>query len=140
MRPWIPAVLLGAALGLAGAPARAQWYGGPRMGYYGANTYSGAPGFYGVGYGIPSFGFPRTYSVFSSPYGGGYGYGYSPNLFLPGHYGVGLWRPGYAVPGYVYGAGYYRTFPVPYRPLVPFVGPPLGYYGRAYGPPTFNAW
>ena len=45
-----------------------------------------------MAYGVPSFGVPRTYSVYSSPYGAGYGYGYAPASFLPGRYGVGMWR------------------------------------------------
>jgi len=109
-----------------------------------ANAYGPAyfrpPGLYGTAYGYPGFGYPRTYSAFSSPYGAGYGYGYGPSAFLPGRYGVGLWRPGVVTPGYVYGASYYRTFPVPYRPLVPFTAPAFGNYAPGFGPPSFTVW
>src|SRR4051812_15445423 len=63
-----------------------------------------APGYYGMAYGSASFGVPRTYSAFSSPYGLGYGYGYAPTGFLPGPYGIQLWRPGFSTPGYTFGA------------------------------------
>jgi len=133
------AALLGLALTFPAATARAQGYGGYGT-YYGANSIYGAPGYYGMAYGVPSFGYPRTYSTFSSPYGAGYGYGYTPYGFIPGRYGVGLWRPGFVAPGYVYGAGYYRTFPVPFRPLPMGTSPSVGYYAPGFGPTTFSAW
>jgi hypothetical protein len=55
-------------------------------------------------------------------------------------YGQGLWRPGFVAPGYVYGASSYRTFPVPYNPLAPGYGPPLGYYAPGFGPPAYDGW
>ena len=127
-----------AAGGLVAATAGAQVLRGPGVGY--AAGYYAAPGYYGMGYGSPSLGIPRTYTAFSSPYGAGYGYGYAPYSYLPGRYGVGLWRPGLVAPGYVYAPGYYRTFPVPYRPLVPFTSPAVGYYAPGFGPPAFYAW
>jgi hypothetical protein len=149
MRRVLSVALLGVALLAATAgPARAQFLGGTISGGgysvgwpapYGIPPYFGAPGYYGMGYGVPSFGFPRTYTVYSSPYGAGYGYGYAPYGFLPGRYGVGLWRPGIATPGYVYGSSYYRTFPVPYRPLTSFYSPAVGYYAPGFGPPSFYA-
>ena len=72
-----------------------------------------------------------------------YGTNYPPYGILPGRFGMGIWRPGYVAPGYVYGASYYpssgfgyRTFPVMYgregRAMDP--APPMGYYAPAYGP------
>jgi hypothetical protein len=86
--------------------------------------------------GTPSFGSVRTYSEFSSPFGAGYAYGYRPYGLLPGRYGVGIWRPGFAEPP-LFNAAYhsYRTFPGPYRPGVPAVTPPVGLYAPAFGPP-----
>jgi hypothetical protein len=140
MRHVLGAAWVGGVLVLTAArPAPAQLVGGVVQSYQ-VNSAYGAPGSYGVGYGVPSFGLTRTYSEFSSPYGLGYGYGYPPYSYLPGRYGVGLWRPGFVSPGYVYGASYYRTFPVPYRPLVPSYGPPLGYYAPGFGPPAYYGW
>lgn len=140
MQRMLWAAAVGGILTLAAAgPARAQFVGGVVQTYQAGSAY-GAPGFYGVGYGVPSYGLIRTYSAYSSPYGPGYGYGYSPSSYLPGQYGVGLWRPGFVAPGYVYGASNYRTFPVPYPPLVPSYGPPLGYYAPGFGPPAYYGW
>lgn len=110
-------------------------------GYYGeVRGYTDAPGYYGTGYGVPGYGSARTYSAFSSPYGAGYGYGYPPAQILPTRYGVGLWRPGIVTPGYVYGSSYYRTFPVPYRPMVPYSSPAFGNYAPGFGPPAFTVY
>lgn len=140
MRRFFWAPLVGLALLTAPVPARAQ----VASGYSGNTNLSaiyGAPGNYGVAYGSASYGFPRTYSAFSSPYGVGYGYGYDPSGLLPGRFGVGLWRPGYMVPGYAYGASayqYYRTFPYPLRPFA--LPAPLGYFAPAFGPPSNVGW
>ncbi len=163
MRRWLWAVMVGAILAWSAATAPAQGVaeagaatgtatgagiptiGNPPVPYSGAldpaRPYGAfeAPGMYGVAYGYPSFGVPRTYTSFSSSYGAGYGYGYAPYGFVPGRYGVGLWRPGFVAPGYIYGASYYRTFPVPYRPYGGSV-PPLGLYAPGYGPPGYVAW
>jgi len=126
------------AVGLAGILAPTQGdaqtiYGGYTTPYRvvpadGATTF-------GTSYGMASFGVPRTYSSFSSPYGAGYGYGYAPTSFLPGPWGIGLWRPGFQAPGYIYGApNSYRTFPYPYRPGPVRYGPPIGVYAPGFGP------
>ena len=106
---------------------------------YRLNPYFAAPGSYGMMLGSPSYGSVRTYTEFSSPYGAGYNYGYAPSAFLPGRYGVGLWRPGFVTPGYTYGASYYsyRTFAVG-NPGAP--SPPVGVYAPAFGPPSFYGW
>ena len=96
-----------------------------------------------MAYGSPSVGLTRTYTSFSTPYGMGYGAGYAPYGLLPGRYGVGLWRPGLVTPGYVYGASYYRSFPVPYSSAVPAPTAPIGYYAPGFGPPSppsYVAW
>jgi hypothetical protein len=105
--------------------------------YYGAYSPFGAPGYYGMAWGVPSYGVPRTYTAFSSPYGLGYGYGYGPSSFLPGPYGVEMWRPGVSTTGYTYAPAAYRTFPVPYR-----VGwtPGVGMYAPGFGPPFYQGW
>jgi len=129
-------VLLGSVLVLTPAVARAQ---APLAGFtdpYRLNGYYAAPGNYGMAYGSMSYGVPRTYTSFSSPYGAGYGYGYAPYGLLPGSYGVGLWRPGFVTPGYVYGASYYRTFPVPYASGASSLAPPVGVYAPGFGPPS----
>jgi hypothetical protein len=101
------------------------------------NGYFAAPGLYGMSYGSASYGMPRTYSVFSSPYGAGYGYGYDPYGLPPGRFGVCLWRPGFVAPGYAYGASYYQTFAVPgvVGPL-----PPVGVYAPGFGPTSYYGW
>lgn len=87
------------------------------------------PGFYGTTYGAASFGLARTYSSFPSPSGVGYGYGLAPTSFLPGPYGVGLWRPGRFVPaGTIYG-----TF-VADSNARGYPSPPIGVYAPAFGP------
>jgi len=142
MRRSMMVLAVGFALTLAIAPGRAeaQVILGDAPLPYRVNSSIGLPDLYGTSWGVASYGSIRTYSTFSSPYGGGYGYGYPPYSYLPGWYGVGLWRPGFVSPGYVYGASYYRTFPVPYRPLVPSYGPPLGYYAPGFGPPAYYGW
>ena len=139
-------MLLAAAIGLGGAAreARAQVEGtSPYMTSYRVSDYFAAPGWYGTSYGFASYGFPQTYSVFSAFPRSSYDANYPPYGLLPGRYGVGLWRPGYVAPGYVYGASYYpssgfsyRTFPMAYgapgRSLAP--PPPMGYYAPALGP------
>src|SRR5271163_2513549 len=100
------AVVVGAlAAGLLTQEARAQVVvGGPYSSSYRVNDYLGAPGLYGMSYGFASYGMPQTYSVFSAYPGPSYGTNYPPYGILPGRYGVGLWRPGFVAPGYVYGA------------------------------------
>jgi hypothetical protein len=117
---------------------------------YRVSDYLGAPGNYGMSYGFASYGMPQTYSVFSAYPGPSYGSNYPPYGILPGRFGVGLWRPGYVAPGYVYGASYYypsalqyRTFPVgygwgsTYQSVPP---PPVGVYAPALGPSTVYGW
>jgi hypothetical protein len=130
----IGTILVGAVLtALVPGAARGQAFG--RGGYY------SAPGAYGMAYGYPAYGYPRTYTAFSSSYGAGYGYGYPPYSYLTGRYGVGLWRPGFVAPGYAYGASYYyRTFAVPYGSLAPGYPPPVGVYAPAFGPPAYVGW
>src|SRR5271163_3309224 len=130
------AVVVGAlAAGLLTQEARAQVVvGGPYSSSYRVNDYLGAPGLYGMSYGFASYGMPQTYSVFSAYPGPSYGSNYPPYGVMPGRYGVGLWRPGFVTPGYVYGASYYypptsysyRTFAVGYGP---------GVAGRPLSPP-----
>jgi hypothetical protein len=139
MRHWVWSVLVGTILVVSSGSVRAQTLPGAPLSLYGANSIYGAPGYFGMAYGLPSYGFPRTYSVFSSPYGAGYGAGYSPYGYVPNRYGVGLWRPGLVSPGYIFGAASYRTIPVPYR-AVPAASPFVGYYAPGFGPPSFTVW
>jgi hypothetical protein len=138
--------LLAAAIGLSLSAREASAQGYASSGYQGSyrvSDYFVGPGWYGTSYGFASYGFPQTYSVFTAFPGPSYGNNYPPYGLLPGRYGVGLWRPGYVAPGYVYGASYYpssgfsyRTFPVMYgtagRSMDP--APPIGYYAPALGP------
>ncbi len=103
--------------------------------YSGVNSIYGAPGNYGVSYGVASYGVPRTYSEFNSPYGMGYSYyGYAPSAILPGRHGMGLWRPGSAS-GSVYGnTTSYRTFPASTWPVPAGYGPAVGAYAPGFGP------
>jgi hypothetical protein len=128
------------AMALSPASARAQVAISDVSTPFRINGYYAAPGYYGMAYGAPSVGMPRTYTAFSSPYGPGYGYGYAPYGLLPGRYGVGLWRPGFVTPGYLYGASYYRSFPVPYASGVPASVPtaPIGLYAPGFGPPSYT--
>jgi len=138
MRRLLGAFLLASTLSGVSGPkeARAQWGGNL---YSGANSAYGAPGLYGMSYGVPSYGVPRTYSAFSSPYGAGYGYGYPPYGYMPGKYGVDLWRPGFTVPGYTYGRSTaYRTFPVVTWPVPAGYGPPVGNYAPGFGPASLS--
>jgi hypothetical protein len=133
----------------SGARAQAVPNGGYASSYRVSDTIV-APGLYGTSYGFPSYGMPQTYSVFSSMPGPSYGTNYPPYGLMPGKFGVGLWRPGYVAPGYVYGASYYpssfsyRTFPavpgaiVNGRPITP--APPIGVYAPALGPATLYGW
>ncbi len=154
--PWVrylSAAILGAVFvaGLLAPEARAQVVpGSGYSGSYRVSDYLGAPGLYGMSYGFASYGMPQTYSVFSAYPGPSYGTNYPPYGILPGRYGVGLWRPGYVTPGYVYGASYYypsalqyRTFPVGYQSATPYQSvspPPVGVYAPALGPSTLYGW
>ncbi len=94
------------------------------------DIYTAAPGFYGTSWGVPGYGTRQTFSTFSSPYGGGYGYGYAPATLLPGQYGVGMWNPGARM---VWRSPYYGTYATPAAPSgVPL--PPFGVYAPAFGP------
>jgi len=137
-------------LGLATGKADAQVAGGYSPSYR-VSDYLGAPGLYGMSYGFASYGMPQTYSVFSAYPGPSYGSNFPPYGVMPGRYGVGLWRPGFVAPGYVYGASYYyppssfsyRTFAVGYNPGVPVNGvapPPVGVYAPALGPSSVYGW
>ena len=133
MRRLLGAMVLGLAasapsLAHAQVPATAHPYSG-------VNSIYGAPGYYGVSYGVASYGVPRTYSAFNSPYGLGYTYGHSTPAILPGRHGMGLWRPGSAASGSVYGnTNSYRTFPASAWPAPSGYGPPVGAYAPGFGP------
>jgi hypothetical protein len=144
MRRLVAVLVVGFAMAALAAPARAQVAVGGFTSPMRVNGYYAAPGLFGMAYGSPSVGMKRTYTEFASPYpGGGYGYGYAPYGMLPGRFGVGLWRPGFATDGYVYGASYYyRTFPVPYTPGVNTPTPPVGAYAPGLGPglASYYSW
>ncbi|MDB5353031.1 MAG: hypothetical protein JWN86_4278 [Planctomycetota bacterium] len=140
MRRLLGVLLLGLVIAAIPSLASAQ---APAVVRYYSGTYSvyGAPGNYGMSWGVPSYGVPRTYSDFSSPYGAGFAYGYAPTGVMPGPFGVGLWRPGFATPGYVYGAANsYRTFPVRTWPVPSGYGPPVGAYAPGFGPTPIPMW
>jgi len=116
--------------------------GGSAVGSYRVSDYWAAPGMYGTSYGYASYGVPRTYTTFTAaPWSPNYG-NYPTWGYMPGRYGVGLWRPGFVAPGYVYGtptaADSYRTFPVTagtgLTPSQIAPPPPMGVYAPAYGP------
>lgn len=142
MRRILGMLMIVAVLGLAPSTTRAQVVTGGVMDPYRLNGYFAAPGLYGMAWGSPSLGMTRTYTSFSSPYGAGYGYGYAPYGLMPGRYGVGLWRPGFVAPGYVYGASYYRSFALPQSVtgMPPLPPPPVGAYAPGFGPGTYYAW
>jgi hypothetical protein len=157
---WLPAVVVFAALvglGWDAPEASAQAVvGGPYSSSYRVSDYLGAPGLYGMSYGFASYGMPQTYSVYSAYPGPSYGSNYPPYGVLPGRYGVGLWRPGFVAPGYVYGAASfpydsyasgsysYRTFGVGagagYSANRTASPPPVGVYAPALGPRTLYGW
>jgi hypothetical protein len=91
-----------------------------------------APGNYGMAWGSASYKVPRSYSAFSSPYGGGYGLGYAPTTVSANPFGAGLWRPTPEDRGHQFNAGGYRTFPVPPNAIRPL--PPVGAYAPSLGP------
>ena len=103
---------------------------------YRVGDYVGLPTLYGTSWGVASFGIPRTYTNFNSPFSPGYGNGYQNSYgVLPGRYGSGLWRPGFVAPGYTYGSAYgYNTFPYPYKAGGPMYGPSIGVYAPGFGP------
>lgn len=119
------------------APAAGPSVGSPRP-----SDYFAAPGLYGTSYGYASYGVPRTHTEFSAHPWSGYYANYRPYSYMPGRYGVGLWRPGSSAPGDVYGRPTgrhsYRTFPVtsgtgltPDQIAPP---PPIGVYAPGFGP------
>ena len=137
------AILAGMVVSTMPSPALAQiGRNAGAVGYYsGTYSYYGAPGYYGTSYGSASYGVPRLTTGYSSPYGPGFAYGYGPSGFASNKYGVGLWRPGFATAGYVYGAGYsYRTFPASTWPVPSGIGPPFGMYAPGFGPTAGPLW
>jgi hypothetical protein len=137
---WITVTGTTIAMATAGS-ARAQLYSS-QAGQVVVNSASMAPGVYGTSWGYPSFGGPRTYSVFSSPYGPGYGYGYYPYVYTPVYSGgLRMWRPGGAVPGYVYGHTYFALEYAPYLGMPGSTGPGIGSYAPGFGPsPFIGGW
>ena len=134
MRRLLLILAVGSALAMTNLRAEGQVVDAGLVPYR-VNGSIGLPPLYGTSWGVASFGIPRTYTTFSSPYGAGYGYGYPNYGVLPGKLGVGLWRPGFVEPGYTYGAAYgYNTFPYPYKPGGPQYGPPIGTYAPGFGP------
>jgi hypothetical protein len=150
-----PVGLLAIVIGLGLAVPEAHAQGVVSSGYassYRVSDYYIGPGWYGMSYGFASYGMPQTYSVFSAFPSSSYGANFPPYGLLPGRFGVGLWRPGYVAPGFVYGASYYpssgfayRTFPVvtaatPAGSMAP--PPPVGAYAPALGPapPGLYGW
>jgi len=135
MRHLLMVLAVGFVLTLARGRAQAQTVIPAPFPPFRINGAIGLPNVYGTSWGVASFGFPRTYTNFSSPYGAGYGYGYPPPGVIPGKFGVGLWRPGFVAPGYTYGSAYgYNTFPYPYKAGGPMYGPPIGVYAPGFGP------
>jgi hypothetical protein len=145
----VVAAVLGLGLGTEEVHAQGPAAGG-YSGSYRVSDYLGSPGSYGMSYGFASYGMPQTYSVFSAMPGPSYGTTYPPYGLMPGKYGVGLWRPGFVAPGYVYGASYYypassdsyRTFSVGNRAGSQAASPPppVGVYAPALGPRTMYGW
>lgn len=149
------ATIIGLGWGASEAKAQAV-VGGPYSSSYRVSDYLGAPGLYGMSYGFASYGMPQTYSVFSAYPGPSYGSNYPAYGILPGRYGVGLWRPGFVAPGYVYGSASfpydsyasgsysYRTFGVGagsgYSAARTASPPPVGVYAPALGPRTMYGW
>ncbi len=124
-RPGIAPMVFCCLVGLAPAPVQAQ----------GIVPAKSSTLVYGTSWGVASYGLKRTTSVYASPFGVGYGYGIPPAGFVPGKFGVELWRPNEAVPPGVYGvANRYRTFPYPYPAGPPAYGPSIGVYAPGFGP------
>jgi hypothetical protein len=151
--PYLVIVSMGSLLSIGSFTSEARAQAVPNGGYTGSyrvSEYVTAPGLYGTSYGFASYGMPQTYSVYSSMPGPSYGTNYPPYGLMPGKFGVGLWRPGYVAPGYVYGASYYptslsyRTFPVVHgtglKPNQIAPTPPMGVYAPALGPSTLYGW
>ena len=110
-------VAVALVLSVPARSARAQAFvGGPyTTGPYRVSDYFAAPGLYGTSYGFASYGVPRTFTTFSAYPGPSYGSNYPSYGLMPGRYGVGLWRPGFVAPGYVYGPAHFQHF-LPYLP------------------------
>jgi hypothetical protein len=150
VRFFLAAMLVGVLqFGVAVPAARAQVAGYSPS--YRVSEFLGAPGLYGMSYGFASYGMPQTYSVFSAYPGPSYGTNFPPYGIMPGRYGVGLWRPGFVAPGYLYGASYYfpqtnfsyQTFHLGYNPGVPITGvptPAVGMYAPYLGPGAMYGW
>ena len=121
----VMSILLSCLVGSAASPLRGQSVTGG----------GGREQVFGTSWGVASYGMKRTWSSYSSPFGVGYGYGYPPSGFVPGKFGVELWRPNEVVPAGVYGVNYrYRTFPYPYPAGPPAYGPSIGVYAPGFGP------
>ena len=123
-RPSLVFVLSGVIIGSATTSSQAQ--GVP---------YQSGEQVYGTSWGVASYGLKRTWSDYASPFGVGYGYGTRPMGFVPGKFGVELWRPNESIPAGTYGVAHtYRTFPYPYPAGPPAYGPSIGVYAPGFGP------
>jgi hypothetical protein len=132
MKRLFGAGLLLLAIGGASANAQVPALASP---YSGVGSIYGAPGYYGMSYGVASYGVPRTFSGFSSPYGEGFAYGHASPAILPGRHGAGLWSSSPSAVHAVYGnTGSYRTFPARTWPYPSGFGPPVGAYAPGLGP------
>jgi hypothetical protein len=153
MREWLWVAIVGSAMTLIPGTARAQAPAAVVTGTIRTNDYFyyfEPPGLYGTSYGVASYGVPRGYSAFASPFGVGYGYGYPPYGLIPSRYGSGLWRPGFAAPGYVYGtaapyqtvygASPYLTWPVPSLAGSTMPLPSIGVYAPGFGSTGPMSW
>ena len=102
--------------------------------------YYQARGYYGTSWGSSSFGYVPNYTAFASPSGPGYGfgYGYAPFATPAYPYGARLWKPGYSLPGYVYGASYYNGYLAPYNPSIYTYPAPIGIYAPGFGPAPYG--
>lgn len=98
------------------------------------------PGSYGTSWGAASFGYASNYTAFASPSGPGYGYGYgyAPFAVPLNPYGTRLWKAGSTLPGYLYGAPFYRGYLVPYHPAIYRYPVPLGLYAPGFGPSAYG--
>jgi hypothetical protein len=99
-----------------------------------------APGSFATSWGVPSYGWPRTYTAFSSPYGQAYGYGYTPYVYWPGYTGAQVWRPAATLPDTYRAGNWYRNLASPHSSFTGGFFSPFGYYPPGVGPSAWYAY
>ena len=117
--------------------ARARWRIPTSRAHTGSTATTPRPAYYGMAYGSPSVGLTRTYTAFSTPYGGGLRCRLRPVRASAGP--IRRWALAAGVRDArlrVWRLVLYRSFPVPYSSAVSVPRHRSAIYAPGFGPPS----